>query len=68
MGLVNRDRRDPEDSAETGGQAQPLKWNEKLAAVTRAHSRDMIEQQHFGHIDREGRALSAPINAAGIHW
>jgi uncharacterized protein YkwD len=43
--LVNRDRRDPENSAETGGRAQPLRWNEKLAAVARAHSRDMIEQR-----------------------
>lgn len=68
MGLVNRDRRDPEDSAETGGQAQPLKWNERLAAVARAHSRDMIEQRFFDHIDRKGRTLSLRINAAGIPW
>jgi uncharacterized protein YkwD len=66
--LVNRDRRDPENSAETGGRAQPLRWNEKLAAVARAHSRDMIEQRFFDHVDREGRTLSARINAAGIPW
>lgn len=40
--LVNRDRRGPENFAETGGKAQPLRWNKKLAAVTRVHSRDML--------------------------
>ena len=66
--LVNRDRRDTENSAETGGRAQPLKWNEKLAAVARAHSRDMLEQRYFDHVDRNGRTLSTRINAAGIPW
>jgi len=66
--LVNRDRRDPENSAETRGRAQPLKWNEKLAAVARAHSRDMIEQRYFDHVDRQGRTLSARIDGAGIPW
>jgi len=66
--LANRDRRDAENSAETGGRAQPLRWSEKLAAVARAHSRDMIEQRYFDHVDREGRTLSARIDAAGIPW
>ena len=66
--LVNRDHRDPEHSAETAWRAQPLKWNEKLAAVAQAHSREMIEQRYFDHTDREGRTLSARINAAGIPW
>jgi uncharacterized protein YkwD len=66
--LVNRDRRDPANAAETGGRAQPLKWNEKLAAVALAHSRDMVEHHYFDHIDREGRSSFARINAAGIHW
>jgi uncharacterized protein YkwD len=66
--LVNRDRRNPENSAETAGRAPRLRGNDKLAAVARAHSRDMIEQRFFDHIDREGRTLSARINAAGIPW
>ena len=66
--LVNRDRMDPETSAETGGRAQPLRWNEELAAVARAHSRDMLEQRFFDHVDPEGRGPSARINAAGIPW
>ena len=66
--LVNRDRLDPATSAETGGRAQSLRWNEELAAVARAHSRNMLEQRFFDHVDREGRTLSARIKAAGIPW
>jgi len=66
--LVNRDRLDPATTAETSGRAQPLRWNEKLAAVARAHSLDMIEQLYFDHVDRQGRTLSARINSAGIPW
>jgi uncharacterized protein YkwD len=66
--LVNHDRLDPATFAETGGRAQPLRWNEKLAAVARAHSRDMVEHRFFDHVDREGRTLSFRIDAAGIPW
>lgn len=66
--LVNRDRSDPATSAETRGRAQPLRWNEELAAVARAHSRNMLEQRFFDHVDLEGKSLSARIKAAGIPW
>ena len=66
--LLNRDRLDPETTAETGGRAQPLRWNENLAAVARAHSRDMIEQRFFDHVDPEGRTPSKRISEAGIPW
>jgi uncharacterized protein YkwD len=66
--LLNRDRLDPATFAETGGQAQPLKWNEKLAAVARAHSRKMIEQRFFNHVDPDGKTPAARINEAGILW
>jgi len=66
--LINRDRRDPANSAETDGRSGPLRWSEKLAAVARAHSRDMLEQRYFDHVDRQGGTLSARINSAGITW
>ena len=66
--LVNRDRLDLEASAETGGRAQPLGWNENLAAVARAHSRNMLEQRFFDHVDPDGKTLSTRINEAGIPW
>jgi len=66
--LVNHERLDPETSAETGGRAQPLRWNENLASVARAHSRNMLEQGFFAHVDPDGRTLSTRINGTGIPW
>jgi uncharacterized protein YkwD len=67
-GLINRDRLDPANAAETGGQAQALRWNPALAAAARAHSRDMQEQHFFAHVDREGRSPGTRVKAAGIEW
>ena len=66
--LVNRDRQDPANAAETHGRAKPLRWNDKLAAVALAHSRDMAEHHYFDHNDRQGRNPFVRINATGIHW
>jgi uncharacterized protein YkwD len=66
--LVNRDRRNPANAVETHGRARPLKWNEKLAAVALAHSRDMLRRHYFAHVDRQGRTPMDRINAAGIQW
>jgi cysteine-rich secretory family protein len=52
--LVNRDREDP--------------WNDRLAAVALAHSRDMLRRRYFAHVDPEGRTPTGRINAAGIRW
>jgi uncharacterized protein YkwD len=66
--LVNRDRQNPANAAETHGRARPLRWNDKLAAVALAHSRDMLRHRYFAHVDREGRTPMDRINAAGIDW
>jgi uncharacterized protein YkwD len=66
--LINQDRLRPETFAETGGRAQPLKWNDSLAAVARAHSMDMLEQRFFSHVDPDGTTFSLRINEAGIPW
>jgi len=66
--LVNRDRRDPANAKETHGRAQPLRWNEKLARVARAHSQDMLQHRYFSHYDQRGRSPFVRINATGIHW
>jgi uncharacterized protein YkwD len=67
-GLVNQDRLRPEALAETGGQARPLKWNERLAEVARAHSLNMLKQQSFSHNDPDGTTFSVRIKRAGIPW
>ena len=66
--LINQDRSNPETFAETGGRAQPLNWNERLAEVARAHSRNMLEQGFFAHVDPEGKTLEMRIDKAGIPW
>jgi len=66
--LINRDRLRPETFAETDGRAQPLKWNENLAAVARVHSLDMLERRFFSHVDPDGTTFSTRINEAGIPW
>jgi len=67
--LVNHDRLNPANSAETqGGHALSLRWNENLAAVARAHSRDMLERRFFSHVNPDGHSPAERINAAGIPW
>jgi uncharacterized protein YkwD len=67
-GLVNQDRMRPGALAETGGQARPLNWNERLAAVARAHSLNMLKQHSFSHTDPDGTTFSVRIKRAGIPW
>ncbi|HEY6293161.1 MAG TPA: CAP domain-containing protein [Terriglobia bacterium] len=66
--LVNRDRSDPANAGEIGGKVTPLKWNERLASVARAHSRAMLTQGFFAHVDPEGRSPGMRVRAAGIGW
>jgi uncharacterized protein YkwD len=66
--MINADRLDRANAAEGGGSLRPLRWNEKLAALARAHSRDMIRQGYFDHVDPEGRSPGDRMREAGIHW
>jgi uncharacterized protein YkwD len=66
--LLNRDRADPANTAETNGRALPLQWNESLAAVARAHSLDMLNQGYFAHEDGMGRNVANRVEAAGMAW
>jgi uncharacterized protein YkwD len=66
--LVNRNRADPANAAETGGRALPLRWNDQLAAVARAHSLDMMNHGYFAHKDPQGRSVANRLDAAGVEW
>ena len=66
--LVNRDRTDPANTPETNGRAFPVRWNDQLAAVARAHSLDMLNQGYFAHEDPQGRNVAGRVEAAGIAW
>jgi uncharacterized protein YkwD len=64
--LINRDRAG--DRGPAGQPLTPLRWNDQLAAVARAHSRDMVARGYFGHVDRDGRSPGARVMAAGLAW
>jgi uncharacterized protein YkwD len=66
--MVNGDRADPTTQAETGGRAQPLRWNPQLAAVALAHSENMLRERFFNHVDPEGRTPARRVTTAGIKW
>jgi uncharacterized protein YkwD len=66
--MVNRDRADPANAPETNGRALPLRWNDRLAAVARAHSLDMLNQGYFAHEDPQGRSVAGRVEAAGMVW
>jgi uncharacterized protein YkwD len=68
LDLVNRDRANPQNTAETSGRAFPLRWNERLADVAREHSLDMLNQGYFAHVDPKGRSVAGRIEAAGMQW
>ncbi|WP_420457302.1 CAP domain-containing protein [Rubrivirga sp.] len=45
---------------------RPLAWSDKLAAVARAHSRDMARRGYFGHVTPEGLSAQDRARAAGV--
>lgn len=50
------------------GPARALAWNDTLAAVSSAHSRDMAAKNYFSHTARDGRTQRQRIEAAGYDW
>lgn len=45
-----------------------MAWDNKLAAVARAHSKDMYVRNYFSHTNPDGLNASARIRAAGISY
>jgi len=68
LDLINRDRVAPEYLGETRGRAHPLLWDERLAAVARAHSEEMARYGYFGHTAADGASPAERISSAGIRW
>ena len=65
---INRERTARANQAETGGHARPLKWDEHLARVARAHSQDMAARGFFSHTSPEGLSPIERLYNAGILW
>jgi uncharacterized protein YkwD len=68
LGMVNRDRADPTNAAETKRRAKPLHWSPTLAAVVPAHLFDMLNHGYFDHEDAPGRTGSGRVESAGMAW
>ena len=66
--LINADRTNPANDAETGGRAHPLKWDPKLAQAALAHSEDMATRHYFSHIDPGGQSPVERFYRVGIQW
>jgi uncharacterized protein YkwD len=66
--LINRDRAAPQYQNETRGRARPLLWDDRLAAVARAHSEEMARDGYFGHEAADGASPAARMSLAGIPW
>ena len=66
--LINRDRTDDATLPETRGQAHPLQWDARLAAVARAHSEEMMRARYFAHEGADGSLPSDRVSRAGIQW
>jgi uncharacterized protein YkwD len=66
--LINQEREDPSHLTETRGRARPLKWDEKLAEVARAHSRDMVERGYVSHFSPDGSFSALRVSQAGIAY
>jgi uncharacterized protein YkwD len=45
---------------------QPLTWNPKLAAVAEAHAKDMLSNNYYSHVSRDGAVPAIRVRKAGI--
>ncbi|HLI30450.1 MAG TPA: CAP domain-containing protein [Terriglobia bacterium] len=68
LSLVNADRLNPANDAETGGQALPLKWDPRLAQAALEHSEDMALHHYFSHYDLAGGSPVDRISRMGVPW
>lgn len=68
LDLVNRDRLAPQHFGETQGRTRPLVWDDRLAAVARAHSEEMARNGYFSHQAADGASPADRLSAAGIIW
>lgn len=66
--LINQERAGPSHRTETGGRARPLKWDERLAEIARAHSRDMVERAYFSHFSPDGSFPALRVSQGGISY
>ena len=68
LDLMNHDRTAMENIQETRGRAYPLRWDQRLAAVAKAHSEDMARSGSLSHAGADGSAPWQRVSYSGIQW
>ena len=63
LALINRDRANLSNSDETAGRARALQWDDRLAAVARAHSEEMARNGFFSHEGADGSSPARRVTA-----
>lgn len=66
--LVDADRLNPTNAAETHGKALPLKWDARLAEAALQHSEDMATEHYFSHVDPNGDTPIERVTRLGVQW
>ncbi|MDE3178825.1 MAG: hypothetical protein KGM47_04115 [Acidobacteriota bacterium] len=66
--LVDADRVNPANLAETKGKALPLKWDPRLAQAALAHSEDMMRRHYFSHYAPDGDSPIERVTKLGVQW
>lgn len=66
--MINDDRISPSTLSETKGQALPLQWDPRLAAVAKNHSEEMASTGTFSHVAMDGSLPMNRVSKAGIRW
>lgn len=66
--LVNADRLDPANQAETAGREMPLRWDSRLAQAARVHSEIMASRHALSHNDPNGDSPVERVYRAGVQW
>lgn len=68
LSLTNQDRTAQQNWEETQGRAHPLHWDDRLAAVARAHSQDMARAGYLSHEGSDGSIPAQRVSYMGIQW
>lgn len=66
--MVDADRLNPANSAETHGKALPLKWDARLAQAALEHSEEMAARHYFSHVDPNGDTPVERVTRLGVQW
>jgi uncharacterized protein YkwD len=69
LDLVNAARATPRTCGNKAfNAAQPVRWNDKLAAASRLHAEDMAHNNYFSHGGRDGSNPAQRVERAGYRY